>query len=175
MENRTSDESITKPPEFERGPPNNQAEQAFVPEDHPSGWFRQAVTLIADAWFEPKSFEQYPGLYENLGVKEFKKYMPISGDLIYRLVWKKFGELDMVKPHSLESLKTMENFTRFYEATHLAGFAVMSAEMGATFAHHDISGTLFLGLLNALANIYPIMVQRYNRIRLFKTIKRMET
>ena len=140
--------------------------------NQPPTWFRSTATKIADAWFDPKSFEQHPGLYEKLGVKTFKRFMP-TGDLLYQSTWKKLTGFDMVRIDSPQSLKNMEIFTRVFESIHLAGFAVSAAEVGFFAAHQNVKPAVIAGALNILVNIYPIMVQRYNRVRLYRTINRM--
>lgn len=156
--NVISDAIIKNTPEAERAP----------------GWFKAAVKKVADAWFDPKSFEQNPGLYDKLGVRTFKKYMIPSGDLIYRLVWKRFGAEDLVKP-TLDSLKNTERMTRSLEELHLFSFAVFSGALAANLQAGNIDHAVYLGGINVLANIYPILMQRYNRARLCRAIHRMET
>jgi len=140
--------------------------------ESPPAWFRDTVAKIADAWFDPKSFEEHTGLYEKLGVKTFKKYMP-TGDLFYLSAWKKLTGLDAVQLNSPLSLKNMEVFTRVFETIHLVGFAVMSAEMGVFVSHQEVKSTVLASALNMLINVYPIMVQRYNRVRLYRTINQL--
>jgi hypothetical protein len=155
-------------------------EQAIVettPETkHIPSWFKQTVKTISDAWFDPKSFEEHPGLYEKLGVRMFKKYMP-RGDLMNRLVWKHFGHEDAVKPGDLSSLKNMEAYTRFFETVHMVGFGLGVAGIGLSLANPDTSTLaegMALGSLGAILNAYPIMLQRYNRVRLYRAIHNME-
>jgi hypothetical protein len=136
-------------------------------------WFNGAVKKIADAWFDPKSFES-PEVYEKLGVRTFKKYLPTSGDLIRRLVWKRFGDEAWVKHGDIQSLKHMEKFTRVFEGVHLAGVGVFSAAIGWELAQGDIKGAVAATAINTVYSVYSIMLQRYNRLRLYRAINRLE-
>jgi len=131
------------------------------------GWFKQTVGKITDAWFDPKSFEENPELYEKLGVRTYKKYMPISGDVVYRAVYKKLGAPDWARHGNLQSLKNMERFTRVLEAGHEAGLAIWASGIGLMLANGHIKEAAFWGGMNMLVNVYPIMLQRYNRSRLY--------
>jgi len=154
------------------------AEKAIIDstfeDELPPNWFKEVMQKILDSWFDPKSFEKNPGLYEKLGVRLFKKYMPTSGDLIYRLVWKKLGANDLVKPNDINSLRKFEYYTRVYESIHLTFLAIGSAVIAAELQANTIEATTFNMLLQIMLNIYPILVQRYNRGRLYSTINKME-
>ena len=56
--------------------------------DKVPSWFKGVVKKITDAWFDPKSFEQNPTIYEKLGVRTFKRYMP-TGDLVIKYMKKR--------------------------------------------------------------------------------------
>lgn len=153
------DEAIqSQTPEAEKAPP----------------WLRQVVKKVTDAWFEPKSFEQNPEVYEKLGVRTFKKWMPTTGDVVHRVFWKRLGMGDFVKPNSIESLKNYETFTRVYEGIHLSFLAVGAATLAANLQAGNIEAAAFTAGINTLVNVYPILVQRYNRSRLYNAINKME-
>lgn len=73
----------------------------------------------------------------------------------------------------MESLIHYEKMTRAYEAIHLGlavlpGKDIVSSLLSQTSPH-------ILDIVSLLAvSLYPIMLQRYNRIRVVQTIKRME-
>lgn len=135
--------------------------------------FREAVGKIIGAWFDPKSFEQDPTAYERLGVRTFKKYMPTSGDLVYRLVWKKFGTPNMTGDGSKQALRNYEFFTRVFETAHLSLFALYTAAITEELQAGRLDKAAVITGLNTLVNVYPIMVQRYNRSRLYKAINKV--
>ena len=136
-------------------------------------WFSETVNKITAAWFNPKSFES-PEAYEKLGIRTIKKYLPTSGDLIRRVVWKRFGDEAWVKHGDIQSLKNQERFTRVFEGVHLAAVGVFSTATGFLLAQGDIKGTVAATAINAIYNAYPIMLQRYNRLRLYRAINHME-
>lgn len=165
------------PTSFETGRPPVTLENAILEptsevEQAPS-WFGRTVKTITDAWFDPKSFESQK-VYEDSGVKLVKKYMPISGNLAARLVWKKLGSEPWAKQGDIRSLKRMELFTRIFETTHLVSFGLGMALASEQFANHNLAGGMAYTVINSFMNVYPIMLQRYNRIRLYRAINRME-
>jgi len=123
--------------------------QAMPEANHTPSWFNVTVKKIADAWFDPKSFES-PELYEAFGIRSVKKYLPTSGDLIRRLVWKRFGDEAWVKHGDIQSLKHMERFTRIFEGVHLAGVGVFSAAIGMELTQGNIKGAVATTAINAV-------------------------
>jgi hypothetical protein len=137
-------------------------------------WFKETVKTVTDAWFDPKSFEENPEVYEKLGIKTFKKYLPTTGDLTMRLVRKRFSDAGFIKSASVEALKDYEKFTRVYEGIHTTFLGVGGAIMADQLAEGRIGAAAFTAGINTLVNVYPIMLQRYNRSRLYRTIHRVE-
>jgi hypothetical protein len=133
-------------------------------------WFKDTAKTIADAWFDPKSFEKDPTLYEKLGIRTFKRYLP-TGDLIPRLLRRRFT---FIGGTSVNDLKNYERFTRVYETIHLGFLGLGAAALGEELASGKIGQAAFTAGINTLVNVYPIMLQRYNRSRLYRTINRIE-
>lgn len=152
---------------------NEKVEKGGVPE-----WFKNAFAKITDAWFDPKSFEN-PELYEKLGIKAFKKYLPTSGDLVMKLVYSRLAGLFTDEKLTLidgkKGLVDYEKCTRLYEAIHVAVLMSSSAKIFKAFENGRLSAILYVLISQALINIYPIMLQRYNRIRLYRAINSMNT
>lgn len=136
-------------------------------------WLKETSKKIADAWFDPKSFESQE-TYEKIGIRTFKKFMPSCGDYVYRYVWKKFGASDWVKPGDIESLKRMQFFTRVYETVHVSFLALGVGVIASQLSEGNVNSAAFAAVINTLVNVYPIMVQRYNRLRLYRNINKME-
>lgn len=147
--------------------------QAMPETDQAPFWFSETVNKISAAWFDPKSFES-PEAYERIGIRAVKKYLPTSGDFIRRVVWKRFGDEAWVKHGNVQSLKNQERFTRVFEGVHLAAVGVFSTATGFLLAQGDIKGAVAATAINAIYNAYPIMLQRYNRLRLYRAINHME-
>ena len=123
------------------------------------------------AWFNPKSFESQAA-YERWGVRKFKLYVPTSGNLVNRLVGKLLGTGPVKKSEA--TLRGIETHTRTLEVIHVAGFAVFAGATVITLASGDIPRAVLGVGFNLLGNVYPIMLQRYNRLRLYRIINKVE-
>lgn len=125
---------------------------------------------ILDIWFRPKGFES-ERLYERLGALVVKRYVPTGGDLVMRRVRRHHPKRRLVSS-SLLSLQQLERGTRVSEFIHLTGFIGFALLAARNFA----SGSLTtVGLAMALAlclifGLWPAVLQRYNRLRLYRAI-----
>lgn len=125
------------------------------------------LNRLKEQYFKPKSFEKNGRLYEKLGVRTFKKFLPTFGDYVCRLTGAR-----LIK--GKKDLKGMDNWTKIYETVHVIGGSI-SAEMTIDMiAEGNYAGAASQLISNLLVNIYPIMTQRYNRSRLHNAIERME-
>lgn len=131
-----------------------------------------ARVSIFDAWFRPKGFES-ERLYERLGALIIKRYVPTGGDLVMRRLRRDHPERRWVTS-SIQLLCSYEKRTRLNESFHLVGFIGFAVLAASRFA----SGSLTtLGLVVALAldvilGLWPVVLQRYNRLRLCRAINR---
>ncbi|MBU2101116.1 hypothetical protein KKH05_00090 [Patescibacteria group bacterium] len=117
---------------------------------------------LAEIYFTPRFWERRGKLYELFGIRIFKKYLPISGDLMMRKVFR--GK--MLENGHTETLENYERFTRVCECIHLVFFFVY---LSALFSHGHV---ITVVVSNLLVNVYPIMLQRYNRARLYRILER---
>jgi hypothetical protein len=123
-----------------------------------------------DFWFAPKRFES-PHLYERLGVLWIKRYVPTGGDYFR----KKYGVRVINIQSTIESLLTFEQRTRLYEAIHLGAFlafllfSIWQLVSGRTTG----MGFVMACVVYVLLILSPVLLQRYNRIRVYKAIRRM--
>jgi hypothetical protein len=147
----------------EHSRPTNSLEDAIIhaipKAEYAPSWFKHAFQKIADAWFDPKSFESQQ-VYEALGVRTIKKYIPAGGDIVLRLLRKTTILKGGLVERDLNSLKNMEHFTRLYEGIHVALFSISSAFIGAELAAGNISKAAGLSALNTAINVFPSMLQR---------------
>lgn len=116
------------------------------------------------SYFKPKDWERIQSLtiYDFLGIRLYKKYLPTSGDLVNKWRNKKQLQLDRGRWSELSRLELQ---TRKYEWRHilgLAGFIIILLVIDKKLTGWD---WIFLILLNLAVNIYPIFLQRHNRIR----------
>lgn len=123
------------------------------------GW----LVAVAQHYFTPLAFEEK--LYELLGIRTFKKYLPTSGDLVMRCVWKT-RTLDSTKKDALVAYA--RGFTIACELAHLVGgvACVLYLSLVLTMPFW------FVVTANLLVCVYPIMLQRYNRARIYRLLEK---
>lgn len=127
-----------------------------------------------------------PKLYEHLGIRTFKKYMPTTGDLVRRHVWSKLVQ-NGSEPGGYPAEETREinleklvKFTKITEIIHLGGFAMYGAlatageVMGSGDTRSNVVAAVLAGF-NLPVNIYPILLQRYNRLRAYRLLERIRS
>ena len=121
---------------------------------------------VADWYFTPREIERANdgALYKVLGVGAFKKVLPTKTI--------RYFKQDAKLIEGKESAKNWINFTKSAETIHLIGAGVFSCFMvnGIIDGEFDIAITA-LGI-NLGVNIYPIMLQRYNRARITNAFDR---
>lgn len=131
---------------------------------------------FADLYFGTRFFDRRL-IYELLGIRIFKRYLPGSGDRAMRRKCRK-----AIKNGNTETLKEYYESTKKYEKIHLESlcvvFPVIFLICALILASYEANVYFFLFLLplflivNLLFNIYPIMLQRYNRARIEKILKK---
>jgi hypothetical protein len=130
------------------------------------------ISNLTLSYFKPKSFELYRGktIYDLIGIKFYKKYLPTTGDLVRR--WRKIKQIKTGKTNQIAELYRYERKTRNYEWRHLIGAVVFVVLIFLIERKLTIFDWIFLTFLNLIINIYPIFLQRYNRIRIINVLKR---
>lgn len=133
---------------------------------------------IVPKWFEPVleplAVEKWGNgrIYELLGTRLYKFFVPTGGDLAKR--WgdaHEFTSGTRVGTKMEDQLGQYRNATKSLEAVHWALGAAFAA---MTLAHFVASGGASMLLIgsNVLVNLYPIMTQRYNRVRIDSVLAR---
>lgn len=128
-------------------------------------------------YFTPNSVERWGNgrIYKWLGVQHFKKILPIGGDYVNR----KMGWTWIIPSNPRrKELGDYESMTKGIELAH----SVMIPLYSASLLLHHLDGDFnyvekhFLSnvICNVLFNIYPIMVQRYNRTRIYTALEKVE-
>jgi 23S rRNA maturation-related 3'-5' exoribonuclease YhaM len=121
-------------------------------------------------YFKPKKFEFYRDntIYELIGIKIYKKYLPTTGDIARKR--RKITQIKISKVDIIDELYKYERKTRDYEWRHIIGaivFIILTFILDRKLTALD---WIFLPALNLYINIYPIFLQRYNRIRIIKIL-----
>lgn len=117
--------------------------------------------LTAD-YYALRKWESGGRIYKYVGVNIYRKLLVWVG-------WERLNKKERPVNKSPEALKNLEYASRQSEFSHLIIFMivmVLSLYVAVTFG---IRKAAWLLILNILLNLYPIMVQRYNRPR-FKRV-----
>jgi len=125
---------------------------------------------VLDGWFAPKRFES-PALYEHLGVRLIKRYVPTGGDFFIR----RYGIRIATIRGDLESLIRFERLTRRLEAIHelaFLGFLAFSLWRAIT-RQTTLFDFGFAVVVYVVLILSPAMLQRYNRLRIYPVIRRL--
>ncbi len=123
---------------------------------------------LEDLWFAPKPFESI-GLYEHLGVLIVKRYAPTGGDYFIR----RYGIRIVDVRRTLDSLIQFERYTRLLEAIHEVVFlGFMAWSIWRAAVHQTTPAALLFGIVvYVLLILSPALLQRYNRLRLYRAIQ----
>ncbi len=129
-----------------------------------------ALSSAFDVWFRPKGFES-ERLYERLGALLLKRYVPTGGDLVMQRLRRHHPGRRWVTS-SLQSLCRYERRTRLNESIHLIGFMVFTILAASKFASGSLTalGLTVALVLNLILGLWPVVLQRYNRVRVYRAI-----
>jgi len=127
----------------------------------------------AAAWllgyFDPAAWEKSGAVYRRLGVHRFR-HLLLNGRYPNRLV-----SFARRRPYRVitgrQSAGLWLLFTVFVEAGHTFFGGVMAVFMVRALARGDLAAAASILLQNLVINVYPVMVQRYNRGRILRVLK----
>ena len=132
------------------------------------------LSTLSDWYFRPRPIElrRQGQLYERLGARLYKKYVPTSGDVITR--FRNIKRLKFTQVGRRQALEAHELLTRKWEWRHLVSAILLQA--WAIFAGFSIGAQHFWisTAINLVVNVYPIIVQRFNRARIVLCLERMQ-
>jgi glycosyl-4,4'-diaponeurosporenoate acyltransferase len=125
------------------------------------------------SYYEPKKFEFYGNhtIYDYVGIRWYKKYLPFTGDLARK--WRNLIQINLNKSQRINELYRYEKKTRNYEIRHIIGIIIFLVLVFLSNKKLTLFDIVFLTFLNLSVNIYPILLQRYNRIRIIKLLKNL--
>lgn len=125
--------------------------------------------ILPESYYRIKPWEESGGLYEKLGIRFFKRFVP-DGDYVNRRIRHSDPGYRVVCDQ--ESIVRFAERTRLAEKCHLAGLwlplpcTVYALLLGwNTFA-------LWLLLPSVPLHVYPVLLQRYSRTRIQRILKR---
>ena len=132
-----------------------------------SGQFFQIS--LPPKYYAPRPFERAGRIYELLGIRLFK-------DLVRRGPLAVFSPtLRLPKEKTVPALRALESEMRKAETGHVLIFVLILVLAGYFLLHGPLDAAAWLLLFNIPINGYPIMLQRYNRIKLQERIDRLAT
>ncbi len=122
-----------------------------------------SVWWIPASFYQIRAFERDGRLYEKLGVRFFRWFVP-DGDAANR--WRRRNDPTFRIIRNREYARAFRQRTMLSEKSHLV--MLMLGVMSAVFAW-AIGWTgwaIYLTVGNVIVNLYPILLQRYTRARL---------
>ncbi|MET0760380.1 MAG: hypothetical protein ABWZ56_08160 [Flavobacterium sp.] len=114
-------------------------------------------------YYNEKKWEKKGKIYESLGVNVFRKLLVLIG-------WEKLNKKANPVKKSLDALIHLEYVTKQSELGHIIIFFIVIPFTIFVIVKFGITESLWLLILNIVLNVYPIILQRYNRPRLKKAI-----
>ncbi len=123
-----------------------------------------------DFWFQPRHFES-EHLYKRLGALVLKRYVPTGGDLVMHRLRRRHPDCKWVTS-GLQSLCLYERRTRVNELIHLIGYIGCMVVVVGKFATGSLTAVWLTvaSVLNLIFGLWPVVLQRYNRLRLYRCI-----
>lgn len=127
------------------------------------------AATLSEAWFRPRRWELNGAVYKRLGVRRFKRFM-IGGDQVNRRVR---YLLPGYRTYATETtLEQLSADTRASEKGHaLCGLIALPAVAFAVITGWRLFAVAFT-LVNVVANLYPILLQRDTRARIARIASR---
>lgn len=132
-----------------------------------------AIVISLAGYLLPVSFYSYLQLsnsirtYNKLGIRIVRKYAQ-DGDLINKLIRKKYPGY---KPHIQPNFKKHIGKTYFYEKFHFVCLLFFLLTTAFAFMQGNIILGILIMIANILYNVYPILLQQYNRLRIMLLLK----
>jgi Glycosyl-4,4'-diaponeurosporenoate acyltransferase len=126
---------------------------------------------LLEFWFRPKRFET-ERLYRGLGALILKRYVPTGGDLVMQWLRRRHPECRLIDSRT-ESLRRFERWTRIAEAVHLVSFVGFTRLALRRLSAGSLSRSAFTvaAVLNLTLGLWPVVLQRYNRLRIYRAIR----
>lgn len=119
-------------------------------------------------YYDIRPFERTGQFYERVGVRLVKKLLR-RGPL--RVL---SPTLRFPKEKTASALRILENEMRKAETVHSLTFVLMLLFVGYVAINDWLDAVMWMLLFNILLNVYPIMLQRYNRIKLQELIRKQD-
>ena len=106
--------------------------------------------------------------YESLGVEWFRKILMATPLRMFNT------DIKLPKNRDLQLLKDIRKHIATAEVSHWVGFAVMMVLTVYAWSSYGPKIALSFVFFNAVGNLYPCLLQQYNKRRLYQLIAAME-
>ena len=125
------------------------------------------------SYFEPKSFEKLRGrsIYSYIGIKFFKRYLLLTDLILFS--FRNKAQLSTKDKNLKDEIIRLEWQTRRDEIIHLVFMALIVVIFIKSGKDMSILQWVAVLAINLYVNIYPIFLQRHNRMRLVKLLTRL--
>lgn len=117
-------------------------------------------------YYDIKAFELTGKIYENLGIRLFKRLVRRGPLSIFS------STLRFQKDRTLSVLQYLDIEMRKAETGHMFIFLIMLLIVSYALLSGRLDAAIWILGFNVIINGYPIMLQRYNRIKIQKLIQR---
>jgi hypothetical protein len=124
---------------------------------------------FAPSYYHTKPFERTGQVYERLGIRLFKKLVQRGPLSIFS------PTLRFPKEKTVSALQGLLNEMRQAETGHALVFVLVLLFIGYALLKGWLDAVVWMLLFNILINGYPIMLQRYNRIKLQELISQQDS
>ena len=118
---------------------------------------------LQSAYFKQQAWEAGGKIYQILGINFFRKLLVWVG-------WEKLGKATKPVGKGADTLANLYHRTKIDELGHLIIFIIVSAFTVAVVIRFGVAKAMPLLLSNILLNLYPVMLQRFNRPRIARAI-----
>ena len=115
-------------------------------------------------YYDIKPFEQTGQVYERLGIRLFKRLVRRGPLSIFS------PTLRFPKDKTISALRNLDNEMRKAETGHVLIFVMMLLFVSYALLKGWLDAVGWMLVFDIIINGYPIMLQRYNRIKLQETI-----
>lgn len=118
------------------------------------------------SYFQTRDFENKGAIYKIFGVNFYRKLLFWSG-------WERISRKDIRICNKKDALEFAEYRSRSSEAGHTLLFFIIG--LITLLVANSFKEAFWLILLNVLINVYPVLVQRYNRPRFKRVLFAIES
>lgn len=128
-------------------------------------WFTQTLkSPLSGPYYHEKAWERSGKIYEYLGINFFRKVLVWVG-------WEKLNKKSNPIGKNPQTLQQLHYNTKQSELGHLIIFIIVLGFNVFVAIEYGFNKSIWLLALNIMLNLYPILLQRYNRPRIERAIK----